>query len=88
MPWVKGQSGNPGGRPRLPRTLIELARDNTQAAMDVLLTIMKDESAAPSARAKCAEIILERGWGRAPQEVRVSGQVEFWKPAPSDAALV
>jgi hypothetical protein len=68
-PFVKGQSGNPRGRPRRDYDLAELARVQTPAALATLAEIMSDKSAQPSARVAAASAILDRGWGKAPQSL-------------------
>src|SRR3712207_4507150 len=60
----KGQSGNPGGRPRSYGDLRELARAHTQTALDTLIRVMQDESAPASARVSAAAHLLDRGHGR------------------------
>ena len=72
--WAKGQSGNPGGRPRGVGDLRELARRHTGEAVQVLVTVMGDVSAAPSARVGAAQALLDRGWGRAPLSLEVREQ--------------
>ena len=38
--FQKGESGNPGGRPRAAHSIQELARKHTMEALDVLVQIM------------------------------------------------
>ena len=72
MPFVKGQSGNPSGRPKilLPdgRSLKDLAREHTEDAVLTLLDVMKDASAPKKDRIAAAEAVLDRGWGKPTQE--------------------
>ena len=70
-PFIKGVSGNPGGRPR--RTddearLIEACRDKTEAALAVIMGLMED-SANDRVRLAAAQFIIERGWGKAPERL-------------------
>lgn len=70
----KGQSGNPGGRPKgLARITRELLGDDGQAAVRFLADVMDGgplpDGAVPSVseRITAAKLLIERGWGRAPQ---------------------
>lgn len=61
--FVKGVSGNPGGRPKTIEEIRDLARSYTTEAMQSLLRIAtggKNENARVSA----ANAILDRGWGK------------------------
>ena len=63
--FVKGVSGNPGGRPKSIEEIRDLARSYTAEAMQSLLRIAtsgKSESAVVAA----SNAILDRGWGKAP----------------------
>lgn len=71
--WRPGQSGNPGGRPRLPAEVRELIRVHTPAAIDALVKIMRDAKAAPGARVAAANAILDRAWGKPAQTIETSG---------------
>ena len=70
--FTKGQSGNPGGRPKALGDLRELAREHTASALQVLLKVMEDPKAASSARVGAASAVLDRGWGRAPQSFEIN----------------
>jgi hypothetical protein len=70
MPFVKGQSGNPGGRPKANARLVELAQSQTEAAISTLVGIMTDKGAPAAARVAASGVILDRGWGKAPQTVQ------------------
>ena len=70
--WTKGQSGNPGGRPRGEGDIRELARKHTSSAVRTLAAIMNDASAAPSARVGAASALLDRGWGRPAQTINAN----------------
>ncbi len=66
--WKPGQSGNPFGRPKEYREVVALAREKTPLAIATLATIMSN-SLNDSARVRAAELIIERGWGKAIQPV-------------------
>jgi hypothetical protein len=67
--FVKGQSGNPGGRPKAETTLRELARTHTETALKTLVQIMKNKRYSPQARAYAANSVLDRGYGKPAQSV-------------------
>lgn len=70
--FVKGQSGNPKGRSKATEdTAAEiqaLAAQHCSAAIERLVEIMKTGT-PDSARVLAADKILDRGCGRAPQQV-------------------
>jgi len=67
--FLKGAVANPGGRRSGGRQLRDLARTHTQEAVETLQTLMRDEDVDAKARIKAAEVLLDRGWGRAPVQV-------------------
>ena len=67
MPFVKGQSGNPNGRPKELVEVRDLARQHTVDAINKLATWMKSDEARASVMA--SQILLDRGWGKAVQPV-------------------
>lgn len=58
-----------GGRPKLPDDLKEAFRAAAPDALNVLKKILMDKEAKHSDRIKCAEIILDRGYGKPVQAV-------------------
>ncbi len=64
-PFQKGQSGNPGGRPKEVAEVRELARTYTTAAIRRLVEIMSDDN--PRAAVAACNAILDRGWGKPTQ---------------------
>lgn len=77
--FVKGRSGNPSGRPKilLPdgRSLLDLAREHTQDAVQTLVEVMIDKDAPPPARVSAASAILDRGWGKPKQDIDVGDRL-------------
>ena len=66
--FAKGQSGNPGGRPRDEQKVAELARSYTREAIETLVELMRrgnDERV----RGTAAQALLDRGWGKPKVEV-------------------
>lgn len=62
--FIKGQSGNPGGRPREIGDLRIMARERTEEALATLAAVMLDKHAPPSARVAASTAILDRAYGR------------------------
>jgi hypothetical protein len=60
-----GVSGNPFGRPKSDEDIKALARAHTVEAIDRLLQVLRGDNDR-AAVAACS-IILDRGWGKAPQ---------------------
>ena len=67
MPFKRGQSGNPGSRPKVVGEVQALAREHTKPALATLVTIMKDKKCPPAARVAAAKVILDRGYGKPAQ---------------------
>lgn len=68
MPFVKGQSGNPGGRKKATQADLDLAkacRLRTPAALEVIDRLMH-KADSDTVRLRAAVTIIERGYG-APQ---------------------
>jgi hypothetical protein len=73
MPFEKGQSGNPGGRPKVVAEVKELARAHTGEAIKTLVSIMTNPKSAPAARVSAANALLDRGYGKPPQHQHITG---------------
>lgn len=54
-------------RKKIPTDLRSLARGHTELCIKVLAGIVSQEAVPPAARVSAASILLDRGWGRAPQ---------------------
>jgi len=77
MVWKKGQSGNPGGRPKVAPELRAAAQEVSIEGLKVLTGIMRDEKAPQNARINAVQAIWDRGYGKPDQQHRVSGQIDF-----------
>ena len=74
MPWVKGQTGNAGGRPKELTDVRVLARSRSKEAINTLYEIMTDTKAPPAARIAASVTLLDRGHGR-PEQNRFTGSL-------------
>ena len=66
--FLKGHSGNAGGRPRDEFKVAELARSYTAEAIDTLVDLMRNGK-DDRVRGTAAQALLERGWGKPRVEV-------------------
>lgn len=71
-----GQSGNPNGRPKVNPLVVELAQAQTEDAIAVLASIMKDDEKPTAARVSAAQALLDRGHGKPAQSMTVAGDPE------------
>jgi hypothetical protein len=62
-----GPPRKPLPRKQIPPDLRSLARGHTELCIKVLAGIVSQENVPPGARVSAAGILLDRGWGRAPQ---------------------
>ena len=66
--FKKGQSGNPGGRPKEAIHFAELAKEHSEAALNVLINAL--ESNNEKNRIMAANLILDRAYGKPSQEIK------------------
>jgi hypothetical protein len=71
--WKPGQSGNPGGRPKEEREVLELARQHSPEAIRKLVEWMRSDSSKASIMA--CQALLDRAFGKPAQAVAVSGSL-------------
>jgi hypothetical protein len=67
-PFTRGASGNPQGRPSAPVDIAALAREHGPKCIAVLAEMLDDPNR--KVRGFAAQVLLDRGFGRAPQTVQ------------------
>jgi hypothetical protein len=75
-PFQPGQSGNPGGRPKVAAEIRDLARHHTATALRTLVEIA-EHGESENARVAAANALLDRGWGKPRQEVEIGGTLNL-----------
>jgi len=71
--FQKGQSGNPGGRPKAESEVRELAQQHGPAAVNRLVALMNSRNERVAVAA--CQAVLDRGYGKAPQAMKVDGDL-------------
>jgi hypothetical protein len=66
MPWVKGQSGNPGGKSKELLAIRALAQQHSATAFATLAKLCKNAK-SETARIHAANSILDRAFGKPAQ---------------------
>lgn len=69
MPWVKGQSGNPGGKKQGSKNYIKKLERGSNIAVQFLVKTIENEEAPISERVKASIYVCDRQWGRPKQQV-------------------
>src|SRR6478752_10385229 len=63
----KGESGNPGGRPKLPAEIREMFQARSEEALEVLTRCLQSDDDRVAMMA--AQAILDRGYGKPTQSI-------------------
>jgi hypothetical protein len=74
--FMKGQSANPGGRPKTVALIRALAQAQTEANVQALVSIRDDAIAPHAARVAAARELLDRAYGRPTQPIGGNGERE------------
>jgi hypothetical protein len=82
MAFVKGKSGNPGGRPKKAYDVQALARECTPEAIAAL----REALAVPKERVSAAAVLLDRAWGKAIQTTVAEVTHRYVARVPDKAA--
>ena len=79
-PFQKGQSGNPGGRPKSERAyLVEKYGEDGRALHEALDALLMDPAVTANVKAQILEWKLERHSGKAPQTLDLNANVSTVK---------
>ncbi len=73
-PFSPGQSGNPGGRPKMPDALRELLQREAEASVRTLVALRDDPEQPGSVRDHAANSLLDRGFGKPQQAVAITSE--------------
>lgn len=82
--FVKGQSGNPSGRPRMPEGEREAWNALALKARAKLEGLIDSGECPPNVLAKIAELAADRSWGKPIQSIEA--EIEDRRPILIDAA--
>lgn len=74
MPFEKGKSGNPGGRPKETAAVRDAARKYGLKAIKKLYQLMSCGN--PRTEVAAAQALLDRGYGKPAQQVILNGDEE------------
>ena len=94
-PWQPGQSGNPSGTRDLAGYVLETTdggKELVYALVSIARGVMpnvpvqegsgsrKDQQVRPADQLKAIEMLLDRGFGRSPQQLDIAHNVSSWPP--------
>ena len=87
MPFVKGASGNPRGRPKQYADLVAAAKEKTKFALDKIYA-WAEQDGDPQVSLRACQYLLETGWGKPSQRIEVTGKeggpvIYKWQDSPA-----
>ena len=71
MPFVKGQSGNPGGRPKKA----EWIKGKGEECLKMAYQLAKDETQKTTDRISCLRLVIEYDLGKPAAQVNLDGNL-------------
>ena len=70
--FVKGVSGNPGGKPKQENEIIRLCRDASPMAVQAIINILERDDASNQDKLRAAEFIVNRAYGKPRETVEAT----------------
>jgi hypothetical protein len=74
--FIKGTTPNPGGRPAGVAALFRSGTKDGKEVFDILIGIARDIETPAKQRIEACELILDRGWGKVAQEMKLGSDEE------------
>lgn len=72
MAFKPGESGNPSGRPKVPKELVAICRDISPEVVQFWVTTMRNAEEKAADRLRASENIMERAYGKAAQNINAN----------------
>jgi hypothetical protein len=72
-PFLPGQSGNPGGRPKLLSTLVKEQTQDGAELVEFMVRVLRNKRQSMRLRMEAAAWLADRGFGKALQQMELTG---------------
>lgn len=73
--FQKGQSGNPGGRPKMDPKFVAACTKAAPKALEYLIKVLENPLSQDSDRIKAATVIIDRAYGKPAQSVDLNSDI-------------